>query len=95
MAAPAPEAPKAEPEPEPEPEPEGEGSMTPGDIMGIPLEPETPEEHAERLGEAAGTFVDAGHILGTLEPRLGWPGLIQAAPVVDPEPEPRDPLNRP
>jgi hypothetical protein len=51
--------------------------------MGIPTEPPTQEEHEERLGEAAGTFVDAGHILGTVAPRLGWP----AAPV-DPEPEP-------
>ena len=81
--------PQVEPEPEPEPEPEAvEGSLAPGDIMGIPPEPPTPEEHAERLGDAAGTFVDAGHILGTVAPRVGWP----AAPV---EPEPKDPETEP
>jgi hypothetical protein len=85
----APILPETEPQvkPEPEPEPEAmEGALAPGDIMGIPLEPPTPEEHEERLGEAAGTFVDAGHILGTVAPRVGWPAMPEEAPEPPPAP---------
>lgn len=55
--------------------------MTPGWLMGISSRPETPAEHAIRLGAAAGKFNDAGFILGTLAPRPEWPapGLIPLA----------------
>jgi hypothetical protein len=78
---------------EPEPEPEAgidpfvigppSAPMTPGWLMGIGSRPQTPAEHATRLGASAGKFNDAGYILGTLAPRPEWP----AAPV-EPEPEP-------
>lgn len=52
--------------------------MTPGWLMGIGSRPQTPAEHAARIGAAAGTFADAGFIMGSLAPRPNWP----AAPVV-------------
>jgi hypothetical protein len=47
--------------------------MTPGWLMGIGTRPETPAEHATRLGASAGTFTDAGFLLGNLAPRPEWP----------------------
>ena len=48
---------------------------TPGHIQGIAKRPETEEEHNARLGQAAGTAVDIGHLLGTApDPRANWPG---------------------
>jgi len=55
---------------------------TPGFYMGIGTRPQTPAEHAARLGAAAGKFNDAGFIMGTLAPRPEWPGQPE------PEPEP-------
>jgi hypothetical protein len=80
--------PEIEPDPvPPEPEPDTGGSLTPGELTGIPVEPETPAEHEARLGEAAGTFSDVGYTLGTLEPRVGWPALPPEKEPKDPEPE--------
>jgi hypothetical protein len=59
---------------------------TPGFFMGIGSRPETPAEHAARLGASAGKFNDAGFLLGNLAPRVGWPAGVVAVPVVDPEP---------
>jgi hypothetical protein len=80
--------PEIEPDPvPPEPEPDTGGSLTPGEITGIPVEPETPAEHEARLGEAAGTFSDVGYTLGTLEPRPSWPAMpaepVEPAPPAD------------
>jgi hypothetical protein len=58
---------------------------TPGYIQGIAERPETEEEHNARLGEAAGTVVDVGHLMGTAAgPRPNWPAM----PVEVPEPPP-------
>jgi hypothetical protein len=86
--------PEPEPEAEPEPEPEPEAGidpfvigppstkMTPGWLMGIGSRPQTPAEHATRLGASAGKFNDAGYILGTLAPRANWPAQPnEAVPV--------------
>jgi hypothetical protein len=87
--------PELDPEPEPEPEPpEPEAvadpfvigppstPMTPGWLMGIGSRPQTPAEHATRLGTSAGTFADAGFLTGTLAPRAGWPAQPgEAVPV--------------
>jgi hypothetical protein len=48
-------------------------AMTPGWLMGIGSRPQTPAEHATRLGTSAGTFADAGFLTGTLAPRASWP----------------------
>lgn len=84
--APEPEAPAlGDPEAPPELFVIGPASapMTPGWLMGIGSRPETAEEHAARLGAAAGKFNDAGFLLGNLEPRSGWPGPPE---IVEPEP---------
>ena len=70
------------PEPTASPDPFAIGPAspagTPGFYMGIGANPETPAEHAVRLGADAGQFNDAGFVMGTLEPRPEWPG--QPAP---------------
>lgn len=48
-------------------------AMTPGWLMGIGSRPQTPAEHATRLGTSADTFADAGFLTGTLAPRPNWP----------------------
>lgn len=53
--------------------------MTPGWIMGIGTRPQTPAEHAIRLGAAAGEFNDIGFTLGTLAARANWPAPPLAA----------------
>lgn len=57
--------------------------MTPGWLMGIGARPETPAEHAARLGASAGKFNDIGYILGTAMPvRANWPAQPgEAVPV--------------
>ena len=58
---------------------------TPGYMQGIAERPETEEEHNARLGEAAGTVVDVGYLMGTApDPRPNWPAM----PVEPVEPEP-------
>jgi hypothetical protein len=54
---------------------------TPGYIQGIAERPETEEEHNARLGEAAGTVVDVGYLMGTApDPRPNWPAMPEEAP---------------
>jgi hypothetical protein len=49
---------------------------TPGYIQGIAERPETEEEHNARLGDAAGTAVDVGYLMGTASaPRPSWPAM--------------------
>ena len=80
--------------PEPEPEPPTPAAaaligppsapMTPGWLMGIGARPETPAEHAARLGASAGKFNDIGYILGTAMPvRANWPAQPEEAVLVE------------
>lgn len=41
------------------------GMLTPGHLMGIPLQPETASEHVARLGHDAATGSDVGWLTGT------------------------------
>jgi hypothetical protein len=85
------EAPVIEPAVEPEPPALGDlgaeafdPTFNPNPIDGS--RPETAEEHAERLGESAGTFKDVGHILGTVVSRPNWPAQPQhSAPPPEPD----------
>jgi len=66
----------------------GAPPLSPGHLMGIPMAPETQAEHAARLGDRAGTFADAGFLMGT-----DTAGGVGTPPVVEPlaltaEPEP-------
>jgi fermentation-respiration switch protein FrsA (DUF1100 family) len=63
----------------------GAGPLSAGRLMGIPLKPETQQEHRIRLGASAGTVTDAGWVTGT-DVAGGVAVAVPTGPAPAPEP---------